>query len=520
MILATGSILLDFRLPSATTWFFLALLLAITLFFRFKRVLSLRNVDLLMLFLMAPPLLYLRESRDARQVALAGLHQDQIQFAAGIAAAGQADPLALAATGLAAAEDQVRLRTASSAGAYLRADRAVWRAYLWLLICSAYWLIRCLLDLALVRRPAFQPNLNASGLGFFGLALLTLLSLKTILPSETVPSGHSQSVLLERAAIVAAQAAEKISSPGSPLAPAGRGDGETGPAFDAAFWFRGGIATICHIIVVTGLIWIGARHFQDLGSGMAAAVLYLLLPYTAYQGWDLHHALPAALLVSAVALYRYPMVVGLLLGVASSLVFFPLVLLPVWFGFYRGRGAARFAAAVALVLVTTLSYLWFDDELRPQLWSALGWTGSSAAGNGASLPVANWRAWDPSAKPEAEGLWTGFELHYAYRLPLFIAYLALVIATAVRPAPKNLAHLIALSGALVLGIQFWYADSGGIYVLWYLPFLVLLFVRPNLAEKYPPRIEAATDSLSRAFRWLKHRLFKEKSVPQPAKVSI
>lgn len=519
MILATGSILLDFRLPNATTWFFLALLLAITLFYRFSRVLSLRNLDLLMLFLMVPPLLYLRESRDAKQLAAAGLQQDQFQLAGIVAAAGQADPLALTAAELISAESQVRLQTAGAAANYLRADRAVWRSYLWLLITSAYWLIRCLLDLTLVRRPVFQPNLNAGGLGFLGLALLTLLSLKTILPSETVPSGRSQSVLLERAAIVAAQAAEKISSPNSPFSSGDIRQGERAFPFDAAFWFRGGIATICHIIVVTGLIWIGARHFQDLGCGMAAAVLYLLLPYTAYQGWDLHHALPAALLVSSVALYRYPMLVGLLLGAASSLVFFPLVLLPVWFGFYRRRGARRFVAAVGLVLVATLTYLWFDEELRPQLWSALGWTGTSAAGNGSTLPVANWRAWDPSAKPEAEGLWTGFELHYAYRLPIFIAYLALIVATAFRPAPKNLAHLIALSGALILGIQFWYADSGGIYVLWYLPFLVLLLVRPNLSEKYPPLIDPATDWLRRAYRWLKHRSTGEKPVRQPARAS-
>jgi hypothetical protein len=190
-----------------------------------------------------------------------------------------------------------------------------------------------------------------------------------------------------------------------------------------------------------------------------------------------------------------------------------------WFGFYRRRGALRFLAAVGLVLVTTLTYLWFDDELRPQLWSALGWTGPAAAGNGSALPVANWRAWDPSAKPEAEGLWTGFELHYAYRLPLFIAYVALIVATFFRPAPKNLAHLIALSGALILGIQFWYADSGGIYVLWYLPFLVLLLVRPNLSEKYPPLIDPSKNWFGRAYRWLKQRLFREKPVRQPAKVA-
>ena len=35
-----ASIFLDFNLPNATTWFYFALLLAIALFFKFTRVLS------------------------------------------------------------------------------------------------------------------------------------------------------------------------------------------------------------------------------------------------------------------------------------------------------------------------------------------------------------------------------------------------------------------------------------------------------------------------------------------------
>ena len=94
-----------------------------------------------------------------------------------------------------------------------------------------------------------------------------------------------------------------------------------------------------------------------------------------------------------------------------------------------------------------------------------------------------------------------------------LAWVALLVVAAFRPAPKNLAHLIALSAALILGIQFWYADSGGIYVLWYLPFLILLLVRPNLAEKYPPTIDPATDWLHRARRWAGARMFKQKAQP-------
>jgi hypothetical protein len=75
-------------------------------------------------------------------------------------------------------------------------------------------------------------------------------------------------------------------------------------------------------------------------------------------------------------------------------------------------------------------------------------------------------------------------------MPFFVLYVALVVAVTVWPNPKNLSHLIALSAALLLGIQFWHPDRGGVYVLWYLPLLLLMVFRPNLAAAEPPALEA------------------------------
>jgi hypothetical protein len=38
---------------------------------------------------------------------------------------------------------------------------------------------------------------------------------------------------------------------------------------------------------------------------------------------------------------------------------------------------------------------------------------------------------------------------------------------------------------VLIGVQFWFADRGGVYVLWYLPLLVIMVLRPNLAELRP-----------------------------------
>ncbi len=46
-----SSIFLEFRLPNAATWFYFSLFLTLALFFQFTRLFSIRNLDLLMLFL-------------------------------------------------------------------------------------------------------------------------------------------------------------------------------------------------------------------------------------------------------------------------------------------------------------------------------------------------------------------------------------------------------------------------------------------------------------------------------------
>ena len=60
----SASIFFDFNLPNATTWFYLSSLLAVALFFKFNRLLSIRNLDVLTLFLLVPALLLIQEPRE------------------------------------------------------------------------------------------------------------------------------------------------------------------------------------------------------------------------------------------------------------------------------------------------------------------------------------------------------------------------------------------------------------------------------------------------------------------------
>jgi len=171
-----------------------------------------------------------------------------------------------------------------------------------------------------------------------------------------------------------------------------------------------------------------------------------------------------------------------------------------WFSFYRGRGAGRFGlaffgTACLALTITGLLLLWSDD-LRESIASAI-----------------NSSDWQPWRVPTAEGIWQG--IHWAYRIPVFVIFLAFVGMTASWPTPKNLGHVIALSAAVLIGVQFWYADKGGQYVLWYLPLLLLLVFRPNLSDRRPLPILPEADWVARLTGVLSRIAVWLFNVPEP-----
>jgi hypothetical protein len=420
-MIATSSIFFEIELPNATTWFYFSALLALALFFKFTRLLSIRNADVFALFLPMPGFLLL-------------------------------DP---------------------------RTGTSFW-GYVWLLGASAFFLLRCLFDLTLVRRPALSPNLNFSGLVWLAGALFVSL-IAVAVRHPNAQAKHENDASKQR---------ETTPAPLEPMQHLGEKVivEQASPQMDrklleesVGLWVERGLTVLCHLSIAVGLILIGWRHFEDLHAGMAAATFYLLLPYTyllmpqtalGVGRWD--HAWPMALMVWTVLFFRRPTVAGGFLGVAAGTVFFPVLVFPLWLSFYRGRGALRFALSFLLSAGLCLAIiglvLWLNDALPQPLasrWKLSGW-----------LP------WLP---PSAgmQGLWAGKSSHWAYRLPIFLAYVAFAGTTAFWPSPKNLGHVLALTAALLIGIQFWYADRGGVYILWYLPLLLLLMFRPNLSACQP-----------------------------------
>src|SRR5260370_40621056 len=141
---------------------------------------------------------------------------------------------------------------------------------------------------------------------------------------------------------------------------------------------------------------------------MAAATFYLMLPYTGLYVGQVDRGGPAVLLVWALAAYRMPLVAGILLGLASVTAYCTALTLPIWLGFYWKRGVGRFLAGTVVIVclgIAVIAQLYQTDELAGivrEVWSL--------------------SAWQPWKVPTTEGFWTG--VHWAYRIPVFLAYLA------------------------------------------------------------------------------------------------
>ncbi len=472
-------IFLDFNLPNPTTWFYFSFLLAMAAFFKFARLMSVRNLDVVMVFLLVPGLILVQA---ARPHPIPIEQQPAVQLTALIGQAALADAPGTLATPIA--------RVVQQSGPALEAPLWLKYGYIWLLLGSVYFFCRCLFDLILVQRPALAPNLQMGGLAWLaGALLICLLAVayrqvdRHLAPLPT--NGQAAPLPQVHAPVEESVFAITILWRHWPT------------------WAIAALAFACQVAVLVCLIVIGWRHFQDLPAGMAAGTFYLMLPYTGLQVGQIQHVLPMALFLGAIVAYRSPTLAGFILGLAAAATYFPVFVLPLWLSFYRGCGMGRFLgaflAAMTIFLANLALTLSLHDQLTPSLQMAL----DSAA-------------WQPWKIPPAstEGFWTG--LHWAYRIPVFLVFLSFVGVTMFWPTPKNLAHVIALSAAMFISLQWWCADQGGTYVLWYLPLMLLLVFRPNMQDRVPPPIAAETDWLARSLEWGKRqfrRIFKR---AQPA----
>ena len=412
------------------TWFYLSTILIVAVFFRFSRLWSVRNIDLLILLGLSPGLLILKEHPDA--------------------------------------------------------------GYLWLFVASGIVLIRLIADASIHRRPRFEPNLNSPGLAFLCFCVFVFLMTKVATeppPASAVDSVRGADSLLNLQDDAPTAASGPVRSgpatrlltapivPFSNAVAAGNGLKPTEPQGVELVAARL-MAVLSHAAVVLGLFLLAKLHFEDSHLGLAMASLYLLLPCTAFDVGEAVHVLPAALLVWAFVAVNRPIIAGSLLGLACGTIFFPIFLLPLWAAYYGRRRALQCGAALvtvgalllgSLVLTSADTYSFTQQTIGSIDWGVLKFQGTEAVGF--------WSQYNP-----------------AYRLPVFAAFVVMLVALTIWPFQKSLEHLLAHSCAVIVMIQFWYPQHGGAFILWYLPLLLAVVFRPQLAGRRNRESEAAGSS--------------------------
>ena len=453
-----SEILLYYHKVNPTTWAYLSSLLMIGLYFKFNRFWSVRNLDLVLLILLAPGLLMVHQGEQMLEQATARR---------GVVAA------------VPTAHEIKEAVTASEEAA--QGKQIAYSGYLWLFALSGVFLVRMLLDPTMVRRPLLEPNLTNGGLLFIGVALFLFLMANVITSQLTLddlsgPQG-AEDLLAQRDSRNDEDSTKDYRRygpgydllyllPSIPTMPfVQTADERQVIAYASA---ARAMAILAHLAVVAALVIIGYWHFENIKMGIGAATMYLMLPYTAQMTGRVEHVLPAALLMWSIVLYRRPAMAGILIGLAMGAVYYPLFLLPLWLSFYWQRGVVRFALGVLFALGVTAISLAFVSEDVVSFWHKIQQM------FGLFLPNMD--------REQLRGIWRlGWEP--AYRIPAIAGCVALAGGLAIWPAQKNLGTLLSCSAALMIAIQFWHGYGGGLYMAWYLPLALLTIFRPNLEDR-------------------------------------
>ena len=468
-------LLLYYQRPEPATWVFLSSFLLFGLYFVFHRFWSLRNLDLVLLVLLAPGLMMVYEGRrmrdDARPVSVGKLADQQstnsrtiererlVRFqenAQQLNAQQFEEPLGSPSEQMAAPSPQKW--TSKSLEFY---------GFVFLLAACGLLSVRMLVDPAIVRRPLLEPNLSIGGLCFIGVSLLVFLLANVIMSDARGQQVQGPAL-----------------GPGYPLLNM-LPDLPTMPGLDSVDWKEAAstdnrwlpnlariIAIVANLAIVFGIVGVGYWHFDNIKTGIGAATMYLLLPYTAQMTGNVQHAVPAALLVLAILSYRLPLLAGLFLGAGAGLVYYPFFLLPLWISFYWHRGLGRLLLGVCISLVILSGLLLLDgySVFLGHLQKMFG-------------------LWFPMMDG-LEGIWgTGIPAYF--RLPVLVGFIILSLSFSFWPARKTLGTLMCGSAAVMLAAQFWHGYGGGLYMAWFLPPVLLTIFRPNVDDRIATKVVRA-----------------------------
>jgi hypothetical protein len=225
------------------------------------------------------------------------------------------------------------------------------------------------------------------------------------------------------------------------------------------------------LLTVLGLVLVGLR-FGGVRLAGALAFAWTAYPFTAYMlNANTNDALMPAFLVWGFWLVTSPVARGAAVALAGWTKFGALLLVPLWAGYpsIRPRALAWFGASFLLVTALAFSML----LLEPSLWGAVEtfWDRTIGFQLGRNSPFSLWE-W---GQYHAEGI---PDLGPVQPV-LAVGAIGLALAVGVYPRLKSPVQLAALTAAVLIAFQLSLSHWFYLYLPWFAPFVALWLLLPR-----------------------------------------
>ncbi|MHA2231884.1 MAG: hypothetical protein ACXAB4_05280 [Candidatus Hodarchaeales archaeon] len=256
-----------------------------------------------------------------------------------------------------------------------------------------------------------------------------------------------------------------------------------------------------HFIGIAGLIMIG-RQLAGLSVGLGLACLYAGSAYVQGIGGErvfitgmtfISHIAPAALTILAFAALNRPYWAGSLLALAAGALFYPVFFFPLWLGyfFWQRKNWQKFAVAFligCLIIFIVVLLMTHHSEGQSALRAIYESTvGHQEAKN--AYGASTFSFW--GTHPKLAAFWQKPFIEGWYLLkPSFLIFAIFIGSTFFMARYRTVPQLAFLTAAVAICIQLWKTHAGGTYVEWYYPFFLIGLLASSSSppfDKEPPK---------------------------------
>jgi hypothetical protein len=236
------------------------------------------------------------------------------------------------------------------------------------------------------------------------------------------------------------------------------------------------------LVALTGFGMLGLR-FGGRRLGVTLAFAWAAYPFTQYvSSSNSNDTVMPAFLIWGLVFATSATARGLFVGLASWTKFAALPLVPLWASYPNGlrRPPQKLAFAGGFLLATALGFWILLLEPDPLHAARVFWDRTFGWQLSRPSPFSIWD-WDQyPGYPDLAHVQTGLKI-------------ALVVAAAavyVVPREKNLIQLAALSGALMIGFELVLTHWFYLYIPWFFPFVAFAVLAPLAPKTAPVEAEA------------------------------